>query len=304
MQANIAVANAYVADITPAADRARRFGLLGAMMGLGFILGPALGGILGDLDLRLPFVASGSLAVVNWIYGYFVLPESLPGDRRTPFAWRKANPVSALRGLVDLRGVGPLIAVIALSTLSQFMLHSTWVLYTTFKFGWGPTENGWSMFAVGLAAALVQGVLLGRLLKRFEAKKLAIIGLVSSTLGYLAWGLAPAGWVMYLIIALNLLGFTVTAAMQSIVSNAADASSQGQTMGSVASLTSLMAVVGPVLGAPLMGAVSHLQPGDWRIGAPFYFCAAVQLLSLLVATRHFRRERQLASLSAAQSPAV
>jgi DHA1 family tetracycline resistance protein-like MFS transporter len=160
------------------------------------------------------------------------------------------------------------------------------------------------MFAVGLAAALVQGVLLGRLLKRFAAKKLAIIGLVSSTLGYLAWGLAPAGWVMYLIIALNLLGFTVTAAMQSIVSNAADASSQGQTMGSVASLTSLMAVVGPVLGAPLMGAVSHLQPGDWRIGAPFYFCAAVQLLSLLVATRHFRRERHLASLSAAQSPAA
>jgi DHA1 family tetracycline resistance protein-like MFS transporter len=263
-----------------------------------------MGGLLGGIDLHLPFFMAGSLALLNLLYGYFVLPESLPVDKRRAVTWSSANPIASLKKLGRLDGVGSLVVVIALSNLAQFVMYTVWVLYTTFKFGWGPTENGWSMFAVGLAAALVQGVLLGRLLKRFEAKKLAIIGLVSSTLGYLAWGLAPAGWVMYLIIALNLLGFTVTAAMQSIVSNAADASSQGQTMGSVASLTSLMAVVGPVLGAPLMGAVSHFQPGDWRIGAPFYFCAAVQLLSMLVATRHFRRERRLASLSAAQSPAA
>ncbi len=304
MQANAAVANAYVADISTPEERAKRFGMLGAMFGLGFIIGPVMGGLLGGIDLHLPFFMAGSLALLNLLYGYFVLPESLPVAKRRAVTWSSANPITSLKKLGRLEGVGSLVAVIALSNLAQFVMYTVWVLYTTFKFGWGPTENGWSMFAVGLAAALVQGVLLGRLLKRFEAKKLAIIGLVSSTLGYLAWGLAPAGWVMYLIIALNLLGFTVTASMQSIVSNAADGSSQGQTMGSVASLTSLMAVVGPVLGAPLMGAVSHLERGDWRIGAPFYFCAAVQLLSMLVATRHFRRERQLASLSAAQSPAA
>lgn len=304
MQANAAVANAYVADISAPEERAKRFGMLGAMFGLGFIIGPVMGGLLGGIDLRLPFFAAGVLAMLNLLYGYFVLPESLPVERRRAVTWSAANPITSLKKLGQLEGIGSLVLVIALSNLAQFVMYTVWVLYTTFKFGWGPTENGWSMFAVGLAAALVQGVLLGRLLKRFPPKKLAIIGLVSSTLGYLAWGLAPAGWVMYVVIALNLLGFTVTAAMQSIVSNAADASSQGQTMGAVASLTSLMAVVGPVLGAPLMGAVSHLPTGDWRIGAPFYFCAAVQLLSMLVATRHFRRERRLASLSAVQSTAA
>jgi MFS transporter, DHA1 family, tetracycline resistance protein len=292
MQANAAVANAYVADITPAEDRAKRFGLLGAMFGIGFIVGPVMGGLLGGIDLQLPFFAAGTLALLNLLYGYFVLPESLPVSMRRNLTWGSFNPISALSQLSQLKGAGPLVVVIALSNLAQFVMYTTWVLYTTFKFGWGPTENGWSLFAVGVAAAVVQGFLLGRLLKRFGAPRLATIGLMSSALGYLCWGLAPAGWVMYVVIALNLLGFTVTASIQSIVSNAADARSQGQTMGSVASLASLMAVLGPVLGAPLMGAVSHLPPSDWRVGAPFYFCAALQLMSMLFAARHFSRERR------------
>lgn len=304
MQANAAVANAYVADISAPDERAKRFGMLGAMFGLGFIIGPVMGGLLGGIDLQLPFFVAGGLALLNLAYGYFVLPESLPPGQRRQVTWASGNPITSLKKLGQLEGVGSLVAVIALSNLAQFAMYTVWVLYTTFKFGWGPTENGWSMFAVGLAAALVQGVLLGRLLKRFPARKLAVIGLVSSSLGYLAWGLAPYGWVMYVVIALNLLGFTVTAAMQSIVSNAADASSQGQTMGAVASLTSLMAVVGPVLGAPLMGAVSHLPPSDWRVGAPFFFCAAVQLISMSIALRHFRREKELGMLVAARSSAA
>jgi len=304
MQANAAVANAYVADISSPEQRAKRFGMLGAMFGLGFIIGPVLGGLLGGIDLHLPFFAAGSLALLNLLYGCFVLPESLPAGNRRAVTWSSANPIRSLRKLGQLEGVGSLVAVIALSNLAQFVMYTVRVLYTTVKFGWGPTENGWSMFAVGLAAALVQGVLLGRLLKRLPAKRLAVIGLISSTLGYLAWGWAPAGWVMYVVIALNLLGFTVSASMQSIVSNAADSKSQGQTMGAVASLTSLMAVAGPVLGAPLMGLVSNLPQGDWRIGAPFYFCAAVQLLSMTVAVRHFRRERQRDASVAARAPAA
>ena len=304
MQANAAVANAYVADISAPEERAKRFGMLGAMFGLGFIIGPVMGGLLGGIDLHLPFFVAGGLALLNLAYGYFVLPESLPPGKRRPVTWASGNPITSLRKLGQLEGVGSLVAVIALSNLAQFAMYTVWVLYTTFKFGWGPTENGWSMFAVGLAAALVQGVLLGRLLKHFPARKLAVIGLVSSALGYLAWGLAPYGWVMYVVIALNLLGFTITASMQSIVSNAADASSQGQTMGAVASLTSLMAVVGPVLGAPLMGAVSHLPPSDWRVGAPFFFCALVQVIAMSIALRHFRREKQLRVPAEARSTAA
>ena len=292
MQANAAVANAYVADISAPEERAKRFGLLGAMFGIGFIVGPVMGGLLGGINLHLPFFAAGAMALLNLLYGYFVLPESLPPSKRRNVTWGSVNPIAALTQLSQLQGVGPLVVVIALSNLAQFVMYTTWVLYTTFKFGWGPTENGWSLFAVGIAAAIVQGYLLGRLLKRFGPMRLATIGLMSSTLGYLCWGLAPAGWVMYVVIALNLLGFTVTASIQSIVSNAADERSQGQTMGSVAALSSLMAVLGPVLGAPLMGAVSHLPPTDWRVGAPFYFCAALQLMSMLFAARHFSRERR------------
>ncbi len=296
LMANAAVANAYVADITAPADRARRFGLLGAMFGLGFILGPVMGGLLGNIDLHLPFFVAGGLALLNLAYGFFVLPESLPTDKRTAFEWRKANPVAALKGLAELKGIGSLVVVLALSGLAQFVLHSTWVLYTAFKFGWGPLANGWSLFAVGVMSALVQGFLLKYLLRRFSPQRLAVMGLVSSSLCYLAWGLAPVGWMMFVIIAFNLFGFAVQAAMQSIVSNAADQTTQGRTMGAVSSLNSLMAVVAPVLGAALLGFVSHLPKGDWRIGAPYYFCAALQAAAMLIALRHFRRARALNNL--------
>ena len=296
VMANAAVANAYVADITAPADRARRFGLLGAMFGLGFILGPVLGGLLGNIDLHLPFFVAGGLALLNLAYGFFVLPESLPKDRRTAFEWRKANPVAALKGLAELKGIGSLVVVLALSGLAQFVLHSTWVLYTSFKFGWGPLANGWSLFAVGVMSALVQGFLLKHLLRRFSPPRLVVMGLVSSSLCYLAWGLAPEGWMMFVIIGFNLLGFAVTAAMQSIVSNAADETTQGRTMGAVSSLNSLMAVVAPVIGAAMLGFVSHLPQGDWRIGAPYYFCAVLQAVAMLLALRHFRRARTAKTL--------
>ncbi|MDP1692392.1 MAG: MFS transporter [Burkholderiaceae bacterium] len=301
LMANAAVANAYVADITPPEERARRFGLLGAMFGLGFILGPVLGGLLGNIDLHLPFFVAGGLSLLNLAYGYFVLPESLPADRRSPFHWRKANPLASLRGLAGLKGIGPLVIVLALSALAQFVLHSTWVLYTAFKFGWGPLHNGWSLFAVGVMSTLVQGVLLKHLLRRFSAQRLAVMGLLSSSLCYLAWGLAPAGWMMIVVIGFNLLGFAVASAMQGIVSNAADETTQGRTMGAVSSLNSLMAVIAPVIGAAMLAFVSHLPQGDWRIGAPYYFCAALQAAAMLIALRHFTRERALKSLHPAQT---
>ena len=302
MQANISVANAYVADITPPEDRAHRFGLLGAMTGLGFVLGPALGGILGDIDLRLPFVASGSLAVLNWIYGYFVLPESLPKERRTPFDWRKANPVASLMGLIHLQGIGPLIAVIALSTLSQFMLHSTWVLYTTFKFGWGPHETGWSLMMVGIVSVLMQGFLLKHILKHISAQRLALMGLLTSAFAYFGYGLVPESWMLFVVIALNMPAAATGSLLQSIVSGAADANIQGRTLGAVSSLTSMMAVVAPVLGAGLLAWVSAAPRGDIRLGLPFFVGGLIQLLAFGLAILHFQRQRRIAADSTAVSP--
>jgi DHA1 family tetracycline resistance protein-like MFS transporter len=289
LQANAAVAQAYVADISAPDERAKRFGLLGAMFGLGFVLGPVMGGLLGAIDLHLPFFVAGTLAVINAAYGAFVLPESLPAGRRTPMNWRKANPVASLRQLRELQGVGTLVAVIGLASLAQFVMHTTWVLYTSFKFGWGPKENGWSLFAVGVMSVLVQGGLIRLALKRAAPQRIALLGLVSSAVCYALWGAATEGWMMYAVVVLNLFGFMATPAIQTLVSNAADEHSQGRTLGAVASLSSLTAVAAPVLGAALLGVVSHLPPGDWRIGAPFFLCAVLQLAATVLAVRHFRR---------------
>ena len=289
MHANVAIANAYVADISVPEERAKRFGFLGAMMGVGFIVGPVVGGLLGAVNLHLPFYFAGSLTLMNLLYGYFVLPESLPLDKRKAFSWSSANPATSLRKLGQLKGVGPLVGVVAFSGLAQFVLYTIWVLHNSFKFGWGPRENGWSLAAVGIVAVLVQGVLLGRLLKRLSPQKLAMWGLVSSAMAYTLWGAATEGWMMYAVIAVNLLGGTVTASVQSMISSAADSKSQGQTMGAVSSLNGLMAVLAPMLGAPMLAMVSHYPQGDWRIGAPFYFCAVLQVASLLLAILHLRR---------------
>ena len=290
MQANVSVANAYVADITSPEDRARRFGMLGAMFGIGFILGPVLGGFLGAIRLQLPFLVAGTLALANLVYGVLVVPESLARDDRRSFAWNNVTPLASLRSLARLQGVGGLVVVIACSGLAQFVTQTTWVLYSKFKFGWGPRENGWALAVYGLAAVVGQGFLLGRLLKVFSPRRLALIGLISSTLAYAAFGAVTQGWMLFLAIALNLLGTTVSANMQGIVSSAASAKSQGQTMGAVSSLNSLMAVFAPALAGPLMATVSHYPRGDLRMGAPFFFCALLQGAAFVLAARHFRRE--------------
>ena len=303
MQSNASVANAYVADITEPEQRAKRFGMLGAMFGIGFILGPVMGGLLGAIDLHLPFFAAGTLALINLLYGWFVLPESLPLDKRRPIDWKTAlNPVAALSELRHLHGVGALVAVIAFAALSQFILYTSWVLYTTFKFGWGPQQNGWWLFTVGVMSVLVQGVLLGRLLARFSPQRLTVVGLFSSVFAYLGYGLATESWMLYAIVVCNILAFVVAASIQSIISGAADATTQGRTMGAVSGLQSLMAVIAPMLSAPLLGVVSHLPRGDWRIGAPFYFCALLQLVALGLAWMHFSKARRARLDVAAHTP--
>jgi len=289
LAANFSVANAYVADITAPEKRAKSFGRIGAAFGIGFIVGPAIGGTLGSIDIRLPFYAAAALSLVNAAYGLLVLPESLPRERRKAIAWRKANPFSSLAGLTRLKNVGVLVVVIGLVALAQFILHGTWVLYTGFRFGWGPQENGLSLFVVGLASAVMQGLLLGWLHRRVGERRLVIAGMVSGFFAFTLYGLATHGWMMYAIIAANLLAFAVGPSLNAIVSKAADPRQQGLAMGSLSSLGSLMAVIAPLLGAPLLAEVSHLPAGDWRIGAPFFLSAALQAAALVLAVIHFRR---------------
>jgi MFS transporter, DHA1 family, tetracycline resistance protein len=287
--ATLAVANAYLADITPPEDRARQFGRIGAMFGVGFIIGPAAGGVLGAIDVRLPFYAAACLSLANFAYGWFVLPESLPRERRQPFDPARANPIASLAALGRLRGVGPLVVVYGLINLAQFILHTSWVLYTSFRFGWGPRENGLSLFAVGLMSVLVQGVALGTLVRRFGERKMALAGIGSWVVAFLAWGTATQSWMMYAVIFANLLAFAAAPSLQALVSKAAGPTEQGRTMGALSSLASLMVVIAPMIGAPVLAEVSGLPAGDWRIGAPFFFSAALQAAAFALAGWHFAR---------------
>lgn len=289
---SFSVAGAYIADVTAPEDRSRKMGLIGAMFGLGFIIGPMLGGLLGGMNLRLPFFVAAALALINGLYGLSILPESLPRERRSAISLKRANPFSALAALGRLKGIGLLVWVYALVALAQFMNQTTWVLFTNLRFGWGPQQSGASLAVVGLVAVIVQGGLLGRLLRRFGEARLVMIGLVSAVLITTASGLVTQGWLMYLLIAANFLAYGIGPSIQGLVSKASDASAQGQTMGSLNAINSVMIVVGPLIGAPLLAAVSHLPRQHWAVGTPMFAMAAIQALALILARVHFRRATQ------------
>ena len=297
--ASFSVAGAYMADISPPEERARSFGLIGAAFGMGFVFGPMLGGLLSTYDIRLPFFVASGLSLVNWLYGFFVLPESLPRERRAPFSLARANPFTALGNLGKLHGVGGLVGVFALTVLAQMILQNTWVLYTTFRFGWQPHENGISLFIVGIVGAVVQGGLQGKLLARFGEVRLALMGLASGAIAYLLYGSATEGWMMYCIIFANLLAFAAGPTLQAIVSKQVDPSEQGLTMGSLNAINSVMMVIAPLLGNYILAHVSHLPAGDWRVGITFYMASVLQFLGLAVAIGHFRRMRKLRQARAA-----
>ncbi|MGQ5523369.1 TCR/Tet family MFS transporter [Chitinimonas sp. PSY-7] len=287
--ASLSVANAYMADITAPEQRGKAFGLLGAALGVGFIFGPVLGGLLAAHDLRLPFFVAAGMAILNFCYGWFVLPESLPKAQRSPVTFKRINPFAALLHLGKLQGVGGLIFVYALAMFAQFTLQTTWVLYTQFRFGWTPTDNGIALFVFGLIGAVVQGGLQSRLLKRFGEEKLVILGFSSATLAYLAYGSITEGWMMYVIILANLLSFAAGPALQAIVSKAVGPTEQGVTQGSLNAISSLAIVFAPLLGTAILAKVGHLPHTDWRMGTTFYVCAVLQGLALLLAWRHFRQ---------------
>ena len=290
--ASFSVANAYVADVTPPEKRGKGFGAVGAAFGIGFVFGPVIGGLLGDWNVRLPFMVAAGLSMINGLYGYFVLPESLPPERRTALNLKRANPFSALSYLSRLKGVGGLILVFALTVQAQFILQNTWVLYTEFRFGWTPRDNGMALFVVGLTSALTQGLLLGKLLKRFGEARVALIGLTSGAIIYVAYGLVTHSGFLYLLILCNFLSFAAGPSLQALISKAADPKEQGYTQGALNAINSIMIITAPVIGTTILATVNHLPHDDWRTGMTFFTCAAMQLLALTVAIIHFYRLRQ------------
>lgn len=289
--ASMSVASAYASDVSTPENRAKSFGMIGAAFGLGFICGPMLGGLLGKINLHLPFFVAAGLCACNFVYGYLFVPESLPPERRSHFSLAKANPFGALMRLTQRRDIRGLIIVYALVTFAQMMLQTTWVLYTHFRFNWGPGDNGIALFCVGLCSAVVQAGLLGKLIKRFGEVRVSMLGLTSGAITYVLYGLATQGWMMYVFILCNMFAFAAGPALQGIVSKATDPREQGALMGSLQSLSSLGIVLMPYLGASILGEVSHFDPSDLRVGTTFFLSALMQTVALVFAFNFFKTHR-------------
>jgi DHA1 family tetracycline resistance protein-like MFS transporter len=285
--ASMSVASAYASDISGHENRAKSFGKIGAAFGLGFICGPMLGGLLGDINVRLPFYVAAALSAANLLYGYLFVPESLPPGQRAPFTFGRVNPLGALGRLVRRRDIRGLVIVYTLVMFAAVMLQSTWVLYTTFRFAWTPRDNGIAMFCVGLASVVVQAGLLAALMRRFGEVRLSMLGLSSGAVAYLLYGLATQGWMMYAVILCNLLSFAAGPALQGIISKTTSGSEQGELMGSLQSVSSLGVILMPLVGTSIIGAASHLPSNDWRVGSSFYLCALMQVLAIVVFRRYF-----------------
>jgi DHA1 family tetracycline resistance protein-like MFS transporter len=291
---SFSVSSAYIADVTSPETRSKSLGLIGAAFGLGFIVGPALGGVLGNSNPRLPYFVAAGLATINFCYGVLILPESLPRESRSPFRLARANPFSAIANIVRVHSVGTLVLVITLINLAAFVLRSTWVLYTTFRFGWTPRDNGLALLAVGACAALVQGFLMGPILKKVGERRSVLLGTLSGGLAYFAYGLVTHGWMLYPIIFLDFMSNVAAPALQGIISKAVGAKEQGVTLGAVNGLASVMLVIAPLIGATAIGAVATLPVNDFRVGGSFYLSGLLEFCALIFLWRFFSRRPLLA----------
>lgn len=287
--ASFTVANAYLADISSPENRAKNFGLVGAAFGLGFIVGPMMGGLLGGIDLHLPFYVAAGISFLNAIYGFLFVPESLPPERRSSFSLAKANPFRALAALIGNHAVGTLVIVYAIYFIAHMTMIQSWVLATSFRFGWGPFENGMLLFCVGLLSTVVQGGLLGRLVKRFGEERLVLLAVGSNVVVQTLYGVVPQGWMMFPVLFLSIFTFTAGPSIQGVVSKSAAPENQGVTLGAMQSIASLAAVIGPAIGNWLLAQVAELPPGDLRLGVNFYFCALLNFVALLIAWRRLSR---------------
>lgn len=289
--ASFTTASAYIADVSPPEKRAANFGLVGVAFGIGFIIGPALGGLLGNYNVRLPFITAAALALLNAAYGFFILPESLSPENRRPFSWLRANPVGTLMNLSKYKEVIGLALSLFLVYIAVQSVQQVWTFYTIEKFGWNNAVVGASLAFVGLLIAVVQGGLTRIIIPKFGQERSIWAGLLLYSAGLILFACASKGWMMFVFLIPYCLGGIAGPALQGYMSNSVPANEQGELQGGLTSLMSLSSIIGPVLmtsafafftkpGAPLQFA-----------GAPFAIGAVLMLVSTLLAVRSFKKTK-------------
>ena len=297
---NISTAFAYVTDVTPPEKRAKPFGLISAAFGLGFVIGPAVGGYLGNFSLRAPFWAAAILSLLNSLYGLFVLPESLPKERRAKSAWHMANPLGSLTLLRSHRELAGLSVVVLLYYLAHTSLPSMWALYTEYRYSWSHGDVGLSLAVVGVCAAIVSGALVGPFVKRFGERRSVLTGLLCGTLGFAGFAMATRGWIIMSVIPFIALWGIAAPAIQSLMSRRVEPTAQGKLQGAINSIRAITGMAGPVLFTQIFAlAISPRTPLHLP-GAPYYLAALLLLSSLLLAVYV---TRQSAEATQATQPA-
>lgn len=272
-----ATALAYMADISPPEKRAQNFGLISAGFGMGFVLGPLVAAFLGDIDPRAPFVAAACLAAANFAFGYFILPESLPKDRRRPFQWRRANPAGGLLHIGALPGVRLLLIVMLAYQIANFVYPAIWAYYGQAAFGWTSRMVGLSLTVYGVAMAIVQGGLIRLILPRLGVVRTVYWGLILNTVCLLAYGFATEAWMVWLLIPISATGAVVAPAMQSVMSQSADPDQQGELQGVLASISSLSMILSPLVMTQAFFWFTRDGAALFLPGAPFLVAAVLML---------------------------
>jgi DHA1 family tetracycline resistance protein-like MFS transporter len=290
MGASYTTASAYIADISNDDNRSKHFGMLGAAFGMGFIIGPGVGGLLAQWGVRVPFIACAILSLLNWMYGYFILPESLPADRRRPFEWKRANPIGAFINISRHKTIIGFLLVFFLLYLGAQAVMTNWQYYTMLKFGWEEKAIGISIMTVGIIVAFVQGVLVRVVNPRIGNSNAMLIGLTLYTIGMLGFGLAPTGTWMMIAILPYCLGGINGPAIQSLMTESVPSNAQGELQGIITSVQSITSIIGPLM---MAGIFSHFtSPGNTYFpGSAFVTAAFLMLLALVIAWLTIRSKK-------------
>ncbi len=285
MGASFSTAGAYIADVSTPEKRAQNFGMIGAAFGLGFIIGPALGGLLGSFGPRVPFLVAAGLSLLNCLYGYFILPESLKPENRRAFEWKRANPVGSLINLGRYPVILGLVASLVLIYIAAHAIQSNWAYYVIEKFNWTPGMIGLSLAAVGLLIAGVQGGLIRIIIPKLGQKRSLYVGLALYSLGFVLFAFATQGWMMFAFLIPYCLGGIAGPAIQGIISAQVLANEQGELQGALTSLMSVTSIIGPLLMTQLFGYFTGVNAPLYFPGAPMLMGAVLTMLSMLLAMR-------------------
>jgi DHA1 family tetracycline resistance protein-like MFS transporter len=283
--ASFSTAGAYISDITPPEKRAASFGLIGAAFGIGFVLGPALGGLLGAISPRLPFWASAVMALANVCWGLFVLPESLPKEKRVPFAWKNANPLGALKLLRSHPILAGLAASYFLLNLAHVVLPSTTVLYMHYRYGWDTRAVGILLAGVGVSALIVQGFLVKPMVRWLKERRAVALGLTFGAAGFAIYGLAPTGPIFWIGVPVMAFWGIATPSLQTIMTRLVDPTEQGRLQGALASLVGLASLIGPTVFTQTFATFISTRADLGLPGAPFLLAAVLVFAAMLLAWR-------------------